>query len=101
VAGQVHQFAADLQGGQPAELAGRRRPDAFERPPQAEQGVLQHVIGLLPAAHAGVVAQHHPDEPAQPVARQREQLVARGLLALRPALQAALDLRGDRDLRHA
>src|SRR6516225_7304128 len=51
VLGHIEQLAADVQGRQAEEVAGGCDGQLLERALQAEDGVLEDVVGLLPAVH--------------------------------------------------
>src|SRR5262249_4733373 len=64
----------------------------LERAVQADGGVLQHVVGLLPAVDVGVTPEHLAGELAQALAGAAEQLAARRLVAAADAVEAGLDV---------
>ena len=92
VPGQVQQLATDLACRQVQEVSGRLRRTGLQGAEQTQQGVLEHVVGFLPALQPPIVAQHGPRQLAQALARAVEQLLAGSLLAGEKAVQAALQL---------
>ena len=76
VPGQVEQLPADFLGGQAVKRPHGIRPDDPQRPQQAEQGVLQHVVGIDPAADGGAAPQHFAGEPLEAAADGVQQFVA-------------------------
>jgi hypothetical protein len=78
---QVDQLAADLLGSQAEERARRVGLDRLQRAEQTDQGVLQHVVGVGPAAHLGIAAKHLPRKEFQTSVDAATELVARGEVA--------------------
>jgi hypothetical protein len=96
---QVEELPADLLGGQAVELPHGVGPDLAQGPEQAEQGVLEHVAGLLPAGDVGEAAEHAAGQPLQPGGDAAEQLLAgAGVPGLHPG-QPAVQLGGVRRRR--
>ena len=76
LAGQVEQFAADLQGGEAEEAARVSRHDLPHRAVEPQRGVLHDVVGIVPAAHAGKPAEHPVGHGADPFGGDGEQFLA-------------------------
>src|SRR5262249_18706517 len=89
---QVEQFAADVQGRQAEEVQRGLHRYLLEGAVQADDGVLQHVVGLLPAADVGVALEDLAGEVAQALAGAAEEVAARRLVAAAEAVEAGLDL---------
>src|SRR5262249_43238487 len=68
VLGQVEQLAANLQGRQAEEGSGGGDGQLLERALQAEDGVLEDVVGLLPAMDLRITLDHFARQAAQPFA---------------------------------
>jgi hypothetical protein len=92
--------SADLRRGQVEEVGGRRRLDLLQGPAEPQDRVLEDVVGLLPAMHAGEIPEHLPRQAGQPVHRVGQELVARGGVARPQPVNAPLDLRRTLVLRH-
>ncbi len=100
-ASQVEQFAADFQGGKPAEIDHILRLDVFQRPPQPNQGALEDIVGIRPAANAGEVLDHVAGELAKTATGVFEQFRACLLIAGPETVQARLQKhRGRLGWRH-
>jgi hypothetical protein len=67
--------------------------DLSQRPVEANEGVLKHVIGLLPAAKVRIAVEHLAGQPQQPVARMIEQGLPGGFLPGSCKLNQVLQLR--------
>src|SRR5262249_46589017 len=63
-----------------------------ERALQADDGVLEDVVGLLPAVDLRIALEHLAREAAQAFAGIVEQLAAGGLIAAAQAVEIGLDL---------
>ena len=92
--GQVEQLAAHLLGGQAEEVAHRGGLDVLQGAQQPQDGVLQQVAALLPAAHRGEAPQHLAGEALQPGVGGAQHLLAGGAVAGADALHPAAELRG-------
>jgi hypothetical protein len=57
-AGQIELFPAKLFGGQAEDVTGRCRVHRSNCPHEADESILEHVVGLFPAAVAGEAGQH-------------------------------------------
>jgi len=68
VLGQVEQLAANLQGRQAEEIAGGCDGQLLERALQADDSVLEDVVGLLPAMDLRITLDHFARQAAQPFA---------------------------------
>ena len=60
--GQVEQLAPDLLGSQAEERSRRVGANRLQCPEQAEQGVLEDILGVNPAADPLVTADHLPGQ---------------------------------------
>jgi hypothetical protein len=89
-AGQVEQFAAEVQGGQAEEILDRWRHLLAEGPRQADQRVLHNVLDLFPGSHSGEAAEHPAGELLQPLLGAADQGVqGAGLARLEACDQVA------------
>ena len=88
---------ANLRGGQAEELGDGSRVNLFERPIEADKGILQHVFRLLPAPQTRVVAEHLPGELFVSLARLPNDLPAgltkSSLVALLQLLEQTVQIR--------
>src|SRR5262249_23109508 len=69
-------LAADLEGGQAEVLADGAGGRILQGAAEPQGGVLEDVVGLLPAPDARVALEHLAGEPGEPLAGGRDQLVA-------------------------
>lgn len=89
--GQIEQLSADVQSGQAEEVSDIGWLDLRQRTVQAQQGVLEYVVGLLPAFQTRIVGQHPPCQPLQPLAGAIEQLAPSRFIARPQLIEPSLD----------
>jgi hypothetical protein len=77
VPGQVKQLTPYLFGGEAEEHPRRVGADGLQGPEQPDQGVLQDVVVVGPAADLGIAMQHLSREELQPSVEAADELVAR------------------------
>lgn len=91
---QVEQFAPDLEGGQPGELAGGGGAHVRECLRQPQHRALHHVRGVGAGADLGEVADHPPGEAVEPSGDGAEEVVGRRPVAAAEAVDAVVHPEG-------
>ena len=91
VADEVEQLAADVQPGRGEEAGCRRQRHLLQRPVEAQQRVLEHVLALDPAPQAREAGHHRAGHDQEPLAGQSEEVGARKRVARGQPVQARLD----------
>lgn len=94
VLGQVKKLPPNLQRRQLVKVPQRVRRHVGQGTVEPEHGVLQHVIGLLPATDQRVASEHSPGEQPQPLAGMANQFGAGLVVALPHQVQPVLEFRG-------
>ena len=95
---EIDQLAANLQGGQAVEMPHVGDFDMLQGLKEPHRGILQDVIGLLPATHPVEVVLHLLRHPLQSLVRELNQSLADRAVSLLQLIEAGLD--GDGFLRH-
>jgi hypothetical protein len=73
---KIEQFAVELCGRQGHQLAGRVDGQMPQGPVQPHGCVLEHVVGVIPAADVGKLGEHPMSQGPQSIRAQRDDLVA-------------------------
>ena len=86
----VEQLPADLQRGQPVEVAQGRRPNRLQSSIEPDHGVLGHIARLFPAPQPRITPKHDVCQTQQPVAEAFQKGSPSGRVPLLETLQAML-----------
>ena len=94
VLGQVEKLPPNLQRRQVVKVPERIRRHVGQGTVKPEHGVLQHVIGLLPALNQRIAPQHSPGEQPQSLAGMADEFGAGMIVAVPHQVQPVLEFRG-------